>query len=685
MKTGMMCHFFPATSHIMHGLNPQQQEAVEHLGSPLLVLAGAGSGKTRVITTKIQWLIQQAGVQPYQITAITFTNKAAKEMKARVMSLLSKEESKGLTVATFHTLGLKIIRHELKKLKFKPGFSIFDAQDTGTILRELAHKAIDADQEETNDNARWIISRWKNDLVSHDKAFELATNSEELQAAKLYKSYQRQMKAYNAVDFDDLIMLPVILFKENPDILEKWQNKVRHLLVDEYQDTNTCQYELVKMLTGIDGGLTVVGDDDQSIYAWRGAKPENINQLQADYPTLKVIKLEQNYRSTDRILKSANHLIANNPHLIEKQLWSALGEGEKIRIMPCRTVEHECEQVISQMMKIHFKEHAKWQDFAILYRSNHQSRLFERFLRQNHVPYRITGGTSFFDRAEVKDILAYMRLIINPDDDAAFLRIVNTPKRSIGVATLEKLGRYANERHVSLLVASSEMGFKNKVSNRAWQRITYFSDWIEDLSRQTIDCSPQQTVMRIITDISYEDWLRNTSQSPKAADMRISNVMEVVEWVRKLYDDGDGKEDLADIVSHMALVDMLERNEEEEENDSVTLMTLHSAKGLEFPYVFMIGVEEDLLPHQNSLEGDGIEEERRLTYVGITRAKQRLFMSYAKSRDRFGEKLSCEPSRFLEELPQEHLEWENRIETTQEERQATASAYLSEMQKFLSD
>ncbi len=669
----------------MHGLNPQQQEAVEHMGSPLLVLAGAGSGKTRVITTKIQWLIQQAGVQPYQITAITFTNKAAKEMKSRVMGLLSKDESKGLTVATFHTLGLKIIRQELKTLKFKPGFTIFDSQDTGTILKELTHKEADLDQQDTDGDPRWIISRWKNDFVSPEKAFELATNAEEIRAAKLYKRYQRQMKAYNAVDFDDLIMLPVMLFKEHPEVLEKWQNKVRYLLVDEYQDTNTCQYELVKMLTGIDGGLTVVGDDDQSIYAWRGAKPENINQLQTDYPTLKVVKLEQNYRSTDRILKAANTLIAHNPHLIDKQLWSALGEGEKIRIMPCRTVEHECEQVISQMMKIHFKEHAKWKDFAILYRSNHQSRLFERFLRQNHMPYKITGGTSFFERAEVKDIIAYMRLITNPDDDAAFLRIVNTPKRSIGVTTLEKLGRYANERHVSLLAASTELGFKNKVSSKAWQRMGYFSDWIADLARQVLNNPPQQTVMRVITDISYEDWLRNSSQSPKAADMRISNIMEIVEWVRKLYDNGDGKEDLADIVAHMSLVDMLERNEEEEEDDSVTLMTLHSAKGLEFPYVFMIGVEEDLLPHQNSLEGDGIEEERRLTYVGITRAKERLFISYAKSRDRFGEKLSCEPSRFLEELPEEHLEWEDRIQVSEEDRQATASAYLSELQNLLSD
>lgn len=671
----------------MHGLNPQQQQAVEHLGSPLLVLAGAGSGKTRVITTKIEWLIRSAGYEPHHITAITFTNKAAREMKSRVGSILSKEESKGLTVSTFHTLGLKIIRTECKTLGYKPGFTIFDAQDTGTILKELAHKDTELDEDDSDDDPRWIISRWKNDFVSPQRAFEIASTTQEMRAAKLYERYQRQLKAYNAVDFDDLIMLPVVLFKEHPEILEKWQNRVRYLLVDEYQDTNTCQYELVRLLSGVRAELTVVGDDDQSIYAWRGAKPENINQLKHDYPTLKVVKLEQNYRSTERILKSANHLIANNPHLIDKQLWSTLGEGEKIRIIPCRTVEHECEQVISQMMKIHFREHAKWKDFAILYRSNHQSRLFERFLRQNHITYKITGGTSFFERAEVKDILAYMRLITNPDDDAAFLRVVNTPKREIGISTLEKLGQYANDRHVSLFTASTELGFKDRVSAKAHQRLSYFSDWIYDLTRQLIDKPPHQTVLRIIKDTSYEDWLRNTSKSPKAADSRISNVMEVVDWVKKLYDDGDGKEDLSDIVAHMSLVDMLERNsEEEEEFDGVTLMTLHSAKGLEFPYVFMVGAEEELLPHQNSISDEnGVEEERRLAYVGITRAQQRLFISYAKTRDRFGEKITCEPSRFLDELPQEHIEWEDKVVVSEEDRQATANAYLTELKNLLDD
>ncbi len=673
----------------MQQLNPEQQAAVEHLGSPLLVLAGAGSGKTRVITHKIAWLIRDAGYRPYHITAITFTNKAAKEMKSRVAETLRNDETEGLTVATFHRLGLNIIRQESKALGFKSGFTIFDAQDSHHILKELAHRGTtenDEEEEEYNKQAKWLISKWKNDLILPEQAMEFAETPEDLKIAKLYKKYQRQLKAYNAVDFDDLIMLPVLLFRQHPDIKEKWDNRTRYLLVDEYQDTNACQYELVKQLTGVRGELTVVGDDDQSIYAWRGAKPENINQLKTDFPRLRVVKLEQNYRSTEHILKAANHLIANNPHLIEKALWSSLGEGEKIRIMPCRTVEHECEKVVSEMMSIHFRESKKWNNFAILYRSNHQSRLLERYLRENHIDYKITGGTSFFEHAEIKDMLAYMRLIVNPNDDAAFLRVINTPKRGIGVATLEKLGDYANQRDICMFHASTEVGFNSIASTQAKQRFAYFHDWIEELTRDTLHTSPQQIVLKIISDTSYEDWLRNNAKTPNAAKRSISNIMELVDWVRNLHDDGNGKQEMVDIVSHMTLVDRMERNAEEEEREAVTLMTLHSAKGLEFPYVFMVGVEEDILPHQNSMEDEsGIEEERRLAYVGITRAKQRLFISYAKTRSRYGESISCDPSRFLDELPEEHIEWEDKRVIDPKEEEATAQAYLSDLQRFLDD
>jgi ATP-dependent DNA helicase Rep len=665
----------------MNGLNPQQQEAVTHLGTPLLVLAGAGSGKTRVITQKIAWMIRKGVHSADQIAAITFTNKAAREMRERASKLLSKEEARGLTVSTFHTLGLNIIKREAKRLGYKSNFSILDAQDSGAILKELAHK----EEVEEADGLRWIISRWKNDFISPEEAALQANTTDEKLAALLYEKYQRQIKAYNAVDFDDLIVLPVKLFEQHPDALQHWQNKLRYLLVDEYQDTNACQYRLIRLLAGMRGALTAVGDDDQSIYAWRGARPENIIQLQRDYPMLKVVMLEQNYRSTSRILTSANALIGNNPHLFSKNLWSTLGEGDPIRIMPCRTPDNEAEKVVGEILKKRFRDRAAFKDFAILYRSNHQSRLFEKALRENNIPYKLTGGTSFFERSEVKDILAYLRLIANPDDDAAFLRIINTPKREIGTSTLEKLGEYAHERHASLFAAAQELGFTQRVSAKAQQRVETFSFWLHEMVRSAEGSNPTKIVQQVITDIAYEDWLKNTCTTPKQAEARMKNVWEIVEWVRKLHDDGAGKETLSDIIAHMSLVDMLERNSEEQEQDAVTLMTLHSAKGLEFPNVFLVGMEEELLPHANSLDEHGLQEERRLAYVGITRAQKHLVISYAKVRSRYGESSTVEPSRFLDELPPEHLEWENKKVVSDEERQATASAYISNLKGLLGD
>lgn len=669
----------------MHGLNPQQQAATEHMGTPLLVLAGAGSGKTRVITQKIAWLIRHANLAAYQIAAITFTNKAAREMKQRALELLSKEESKGLTVSTFHTLGLMIIRRECETLGYKPGFSIFDAQDTNAIIKDIAHKEDSFAEEDTE--SRWIISRWKNDFISPEQAMHVAKTPQEVQAAVIYEKYQRQLKAYNGMDFDDLIVLPTLLLENNEEVRNRWQNRFRYLLVDEYQDTNACQYRMIKLLSGIRGEITAVGDDDQSIYAWRGAQPENINLLQQDYPHLKVIKLEQNYRSTERILSSANQVIANNPHLFEKKLWSNLGEGEKINIVPCRTAEHEAEKVVSDIIKYKFREQAQDSDFAILYRSNHQGKLFERFLRENSIPYKVTGGQSFFERSEVKDTLAYIRLIANPTDDAAFLRIVNTPKREIGLSTLEKLGNYAHERGNSLIEASREFGFAERVSARAKMNLERFTDWVDALVRDVDNIAPHNFIKKIIADIDYEDYLLNTSGSPKMAERRMENVNEVIEWVKRIYDDGDGKETLGEIVAHMTLMDILERNNEEKEPNAVTLMTLHSSKGLEFPYVFMVGVEEDLIPHANSIEEDdkGVEEERRLMYVGITRAKKQLTISYAKTRSRYGEDITCEPSRFLDELPAKNIAWEDKKQSTPEEQRETASAYISNLQAMLDD
>lgn len=663
----------------MDTLNAPQRDAVLTVDQPLLVVAGAGSGKTRVITMKISHLIREHGYQARNIAAITFTNKAAREMRERASSLLRPEESKGLNVSTFHTLGLNIIRRELKSLGYKSGFSIFDSQDAGTLLKELSRK----DAAGEDEDARWAISRWKNDFISPQQALSHATDDQEAGYARLYEAYQRQLKAYNAVDFDDLIVLPVHLLQEHAEIREQWQNRLRYLLLDEYQDTNTCQYQLVKLLTGPTPRFTAVGDDDQSIYAWRGARPENLDLLQQDYSNLKVIKLEQNYRSTARILTSANQVIANNPHKIVKKLWSSLGEGELLRVLPCPNAEAEADRIVSEILSHKFRKQTDYGDYAILYRGNHQSRLFERKLREHNIPYKVSGGTSFFERAEVKDILAYMRLIANTDDDAAFLRIVNTPRREIGANTLEKLGSYASERHISLFDACFEMGLTERLTQQALTRLLRFADWIKELTRRASHETAEPLVREVISEIHYDDWLYEISSSDKVAEARMENVNEVAAWVGKIAAGNPNKRLLEDIVSHMMLMDILERNNEDKVPDGVQLMTLHASKGLEFPHVFIVGMEEELLPHASSLEEDNIEEERRLAYVGITRAQQTLTFTYARKRQRYGEEVECEPSRFLEEIPSEHLDWASYNKRSAEEKKEVARAHLANIRDLL--
>lgn len=668
----------------MPDLNTRQQEAVHHINSPLLVLAGAGSGKTRVITRKIAYLVETIGLDPRHITAVTFTNKAAREMKARVSSLLKGKDAKGLSISTFHTLGLNILRRELKLLGFKPGFSIFDSQDSEGLLKELLRKGKGDD--DIASSYQWRISGWKNDMLTPEQAVAQAEDELEMRTAQLYVSYQRALRAYNAVDFDDLILLPVQLFHEQPEALDRWQNRIRHLLVDEYQDTNLTQYELVKQLVGVRQALTVVGDDDQSVYAWRGARPENLVQLKEDFPRLKVVKLEQNYRSSGRILKAANSLIANNPHIFEKRLWSELGPGEPLRIMTCKNEEHEVERVVSEIIHDKFTKSASCGDYAILYRGNHQARVFETALRQNNIPYFLSGGTSFFSRSEIKDVMSYLRLLANPDDDAAFLRIVNTPRREIGSSTLEKLGTYATERKIGLLAACEELGFEQKASKRPLERIKAFTHWVRQFQRRAEEDHPVQTVRSMLHELDYENWLYDKHSSDKAAERSWENVLELVEWLDRLHKGDLVGESLAEMVTHLTLQDVLERQDEEESQEQVTLMTLHASKGLEFPHVFLVGMEEELLPHRTSIEEDNIEEERRLAYVGITRAQRTLTISYVEKRKRYGEIMLCEPSRFLQELPEEDLNWEGKnSKLTKEEKQQRGNAHLANMKALLGD
>jgi ATP-dependent DNA helicase Rep len=641
-------------------LNPKQSEAVHYVGGPLLVLAGAGSGKTSVITRKIAYLINECGLKGRNIAAVTFTNKAAREMKDRVSKLISGPDAKGVTVSTFHNLGLTIIRSEHQALGYKPGFSIFDSEDAKALIRDLLLK----EGEENSDQINLIqmtISNWKNAMLSPEQALKQADGPDSVQSAHVYALYTRYLKAYNALDFDDLILLPVQLFHNHPDVLSKWRQKIRHLLVDEYQDTNMAQYELVKLLVEERQALTVVGDDDQSIYAWRGARPENLVKLEEDFPTLKLIKLEQNYRSTSLILNSANTVIANNPHVFEKALWSEMGAGERIRIIRCRNEDAEAEQIAAEIIDQKLKRDVPFKNFAVLYRGNHQSRLLEIKLQAFQIPYRMSGGSSFFSKNEIKDAMAYLRLIANPDDDAAFLRVVNVPRREIGPSTLEKLGNYATQRHVSLYEACSEMGLEQHLQGKALERVRRFCDWLKNITRRCYQEAPVPVLKQLFTDIEYDQWLYQNANTPKAAEKRMENVWYLIESIKSMLENDKGTADeigIDEAISKLMLRDMLEQQEEEDDSDKVHLLTLHASKGLEFPSVFIMGLEEEILPHRNSIEEDNIEEERRLMYVGITRAQYTLVLTYAAERKQYGEKIETIPSRFLDELPEDDVQWE---------------------------
>jgi len=668
-------------------LNPKQREAVHYVGGPLLVLAGAGSGKTSVITRKIAYLVNQCGLKGRNIAAVTFTNKAAREMKERVSKLISGPDARGLTVSTFHNLGLNIIRTEHQHLGYKPGFSIFDSEDAKALLRDLMLK----EGEENSDQLNYVqmqISSWKNAMLLPQDALKQALTPEELQGAQVYVLYERYLKAYNALDFDDLILLPVKLFQNNAEVLAKWRRKIQYLLVDEYQDTNIAQYELVKLLVEERQALTVVGDDDQSIYAWRGARPENLAKLEDDFPTLKLVKLEQNYRSTSLILNAANTVIANNPHVFEKQLWSDMGAGDRIRIIQCRNEDAEAEQVAAEILDLKLKRGLSFKDFAVLYRGNHQSRLLEIKLQAFQVPYRLSGGTSFFAKNEIKDAMAYLRLIVNPDDDAAFLRVVNVPRREIGPSTLEVLGNYATERHVSLFQACGELGLEQVLKPRSLERVQRFCHWLKGITRRCYEEDPIPVLKQLFTDIEYDQWLYQNASTPKAAERRMENVWYLIESMRSMLEADKGTADeigIDEAISKLVLRDMLEQQEEEDDSDKVHLLTLHASKGLEFPYVFIMGLEEEILPHRNSIEEDNIEEERRLMYVGITRAKRCLALTYAASRKQFGEKIETIPSRFLDELPDDDLVWEGGEERDQERSRQkgrqTLSALLDDLKE----
>ncbi|WP_375176635.1 DNA helicase Rep [Marinobacter mobilis] len=670
----------------MSNLNPRQREAVHYVDGPLLVLAGAGSGKTSVITRKMAYLIEQVGIPGRNIAALTFTNKAAREMKERVSRLVDRKLARGLTVSTFHNLGLNMIREEHAHLGYHPGFSLFDAEDAKALLQDLMLSDAGADAGDELSDIQMTISNWKNAMRSPGEALSRAADEREQRIAIIYGKYNEYLKAYNAVDFDDLILLPVQLFRDHPDILTKWRRKIRYLLVDEYQDTNVCQYELVKLLVAERAAFTVVGDDDQSIYAWRGARPENLAQLKEDFPSLKITKLEQNYRSTSRILRCANTVIANNPHVFEKALWSEHTIGDEIRVIRCRNEDAECERVATEIIDQKLKQGLEFRDFAVLYRGNHQARLLEMKLQAYQIPYRLSGGQSFFSKNEIKDAMSYLRLLINPNDDAAFLRVVNVPRREIGPRTLEQLGHYARARNASMFRAVSDLGAESHVTEKGLDRLRRFAHWVDGTCRRLHEEDPIPVIKQLFTDIEYEEWLHQHSGTPKQAERRMENIWYLVESIQRMLDDGKGTADeigIEDAISKLILRDMMEQREEEDDSDKVQLLTLHASKGLEFPHVFIMGLEEEILPHRTSIEEGNIEEERRLMYVGITRARETLSLTYAAQRKQYGEKIETIPSRFLDELPEDDLIWVGQgdldVEANQKKGKATLSALLGDL------
>ncbi len=656
------------------GLNLAQQEAVNFLHGPCLVLAGAGSGKTRVITHKIGRLIQ-AGLEPKRIAAITFTNKAAAEMRERAKGLIGKA-AKDVVICTFHALGVRMLRQDGGVMGLKPQFSIMDSADVTGILKDAGGTTDAA----TARQWQWTISLWKNMGLNAAQAEAIAKDDNERTIAKIMARYEERLTAYQSVDFDDLIGLPLKLLQDHEEVRLKWQAQLGHVLVDEYQDTNATQYEVLKCLVGSNARFTAVGDDDQSIYGWRGATLDNLKRLPQDFPALKVIKLEQNYRSTSAILRAANNVIEPNPKLFPKTLFSELGEGEPVRVVDADNEEHEAERVVARIQSLRAghetagegAQHRELKDFAVLYRANHQARIFEKALRKAQIPYKVSGGQSFFDRAEIRDLCSWLRLWVNNDDDPAFLRSVTTPKRGIGHQTLQSLGVFASQYKLSLFEALFSSSLSSVLNARALGSLHEFGRYVNDLEFRARHTQGAQAARSFLTDwlkdIDYEKHLYDAEDSEQVAASRWTNVMEFCDWMALRcggeIDDTAGvttsgeTKNLLEVAQTIALLSTL--TEREKDQNVVTLSTLHAAKGLEWPHVMLVGVTEGMLPfrlddepgteHTNENIALRLQEERRLMYVGITRAQRTLAVSWTRRRKKGRDMIAAQPSRFIAEM-----------------------------------
>ena len=639
----------------LSGLNPQQLEAVVHTEGPLLLLAGAGSGKTKVITHRVAHLVGEKNIAPESVLAVTFTNKAAREMQERVAALVGKTKAEKIQVSTFHSLCCRILRAEIEQLGYKRNFSIYGTSDQQRLIKDLMFD-IEPNHGLKVDNILWKISDAKNRLIPPERfgPFMKGDLIGEM-AAAVYPEYQKSLKSYNAVDFDDLIMLVVRLFDEFPEVLETYQDRFRYIMVDEYQDTNAAQLNLMRRLADKWGNFCVVGDDDQSIYGWRGAEPGNIIDFERHFPGARTIKLEQNYRSTGHILNAANTVIKNNNKRKEKALWTSGGDGEKIGIVKCIDAEDEAKAVIERINHNRREKRMRYKDHAILVRTNAQTQVFEQELRFADIPYVLIGGQQFFDRKEVKDAIAYLRFITNPYDEVNLLRILNYPRRGIGRTTADLLIRTSIQTKEPLWKVLRRARTINGVNAKAADAIDTFTNLIEEHKRWFRSSSLASTAKDLFAAIRLEDEIRREPDSREKVERRIENVQEVINAVAT-YEKREVKPTLSGFLEKVALLDRDEPGSDSKEKklarDAVVLMSLHSSKGLEFPHVFMPGFEEGFLPHKKSVtEAFDVDEERRLCYVGITRAREKLTILHAEGRMKYGKTESREISRFLEEIP----------------------------------
>ncbi|WP_343377691.1 UvrD-helicase domain-containing protein [Buchnera aphidicola (Formosaphis micheliae)] len=641
-------------------LNYHQKKAVHFVNGPCLVLAGAGSGKTKVIINKIIYLINICGYKTKNIVSLTFNNKSAIEIKNRIKKQILTEEINKLTISTFHSLGLKIIKSEHKALGIPLNFSILDEKDQLILIKDLSINYVKNDKKLFK-KLLLFISYCKNKLLYPNEINKQITTNIQIQFIQCYKRYYSYLKSCHILDFDDLILLPTVLLKNNNLIKSNWQKKIRYLLVDEYQDINTLQYKLIKLLSGTNANFTLVGDDNQSIYSWRGAKINNILNLKKDYPTLKIIKMEHNYRSSKRILKVANFLISHNTNLCKKELFSELENGSKIKILVMDNEEEEAKQIIQQIISHRYLHNTVYKDYVILYRNNYQSKIFEKFLIQNQLPYSISSNVTFLNRPEIKYLIIYLRFITNLNDNYAFTKIINIPSRKIGNITVKKLTALAKKNKISLFQSIFNPEINNILNKNSINILQNFAQWIKEIV-QIVKFKPTTVLNKIVCDIQYKEWLLNQSSDIELNKTKIKNIDLFISWINQMLKNQDTKNqtNLSNVIAQFTLRDVIENDNSDIYNNNIHnkihLMTLHSSKGLEFPFVFMTGMEEGILPHYSVLNCN-VDEERRLMYVGITRAKKELFFSYCKKRYQFGTSVYPQPSRFLLELPQNEVSW----------------------------